>query len=55
MTAPPELPFVRFGPESTPAQIAAALRTAGRTPREVQTTVADLIHQVEEGGDAALL
>lgn len=55
MSGAPELPFVRFGPEATPASVASALRTAGRTPREVQTTVADLIAQVEEGGDAALL
>jgi histidinol dehydrogenase len=50
-----ELPFVRFGTDSAPAEIARALRTAGRTPREVQGAVADLIAQVEEGGDAALL
>ncbi len=54
MTAPNDVPFVRFGPEATPADIARALRTAGRTPREVQTAVADLIARVEEGGDAAL-
>lgn len=54
MSAPAELPFVRFDATDSPASIAAALRTAGRTPREVQDTVADLIAQIEEGGDAAL-
>ncbi|MEH3053982.1 MAG: histidinol dehydrogenase [Patulibacter minatonensis] len=55
MSGTADLPFVRFDPQSSPAEIARALRTAGRTPREVQSAVADLIAQVEEGGDAALL
>lgn len=50
-----DLPVIRFAPDASPEEIAQALRTVGRTPREVQATVADLIAEVEEGGDAALL
>ncbi|MFT4036392.1 MAG: histidinol dehydrogenase, partial [Patulibacter sp.] len=55
MTAITDLPFVRFGAEQPPAEIARTLRNAGRTPPTVQSAVAELIAQVEDGGDAALL
>ncbi len=55
MTTDADLPIIRFAPEASPQEIAQALRTAGRTPREVQLAVADLITEVEEGGDEALL
>lgn len=55
MASDADLPIIRFAPEVSPQEIAQALRTAGRTPREVQLAVADLITEVEEGGDEALL
>lgn len=54
MAGDADLPIVRFAPDATPQEIAQALRTAGRTPREVQIAVADLIAEVEQGGDEAL-
>lgn len=49
-----ELPIRRFS-GADPAAVARALRTAGATPVGVRDAVADLIAQVEQGGDAALL
>jgi histidinol dehydrogenase len=54
VSAPPDLPFIRFGTDAAPHDVASALRTAGRTPRDVQRSVADLIEQVQDGGDDAL-